>query len=740
MKKLLILALIIGSFYNANAQCSNNILFIVDDSGSINNGERNDMRNSIQALSDEIFAINPSSRIGLIQYGQPDATANSQPSYYLTLPLTVNPTIVLNDDPGGNVLIQDVLPNSINTMINDNLFSAGGEFENIDSIFIFTDALVSESCFSVLTNCSSCPVAGLSCGYDYLLDLSNSLGSIPISVFRVASGTSANGIAQNGGLLIEQGSFVISGTQIDLLTDSLICLDADIEFINTCLGDATSFTINSSDPIVSILWDFGDGNTSNLENPSHTYATTGTYTVTVTYSSATETSSSTIDVTITDTPIANTISDFVLCDDASNDGFATFDLSTKDNEALGSQPVSDFSVSYFETMLDAENNTNEIGPSYTNLVNNQEIFAKVYPNNNPGCYAITSFFLIVDLQPTANPVSDYMICDDASNDGIETFDLSIKDVEILGTQSTTDFGMLYFLNNTDAINHVNDLPTTYTNTVNNQEIFVKIFNLNNTDCYVITSFFLIANPQPVANTIADYSICENDSNMVDLTQFNSSVLNGQSSSEFTISYHLSQDDADTGNSSLNTNFEVFNDPEVLFIRIENSNNSDCYDTTTFNITTFEFPFDDEVVLTCVSDSYTLDATVDDPTATYLWDDGSTSPTIVVNTFATYGVNITIGSCSKVKLIDLLEDEDCFIPNGISPNGDGKNDTFEISWLRAKNIIIFNRYGTEIYHKDNYRNEWGGTSDQGHDLPTGTYFYVITDENNELINGWIYLHR
>ncbi|MCS7074984.1 MAG: PKD domain-containing protein, partial [Bacteroidia bacterium] len=45
-----------------------------------------------------------------------------------------------------------------------------------------------------------------------------------------------------------------------------------------CLGEPTEFT-DESESATNWSWDFGDGNTSNLQNPSHTYADTGTYTV-----------------------------------------------------------------------------------------------------------------------------------------------------------------------------------------------------------------------------------------------------------------------------------------------------------------------------------------------------------------------------------------------------------------------------------------------------------------------------
>jgi len=46
-------------------------------------------------------------------------------------------------------------------------------------------------------------------------------------------------------------------------------------------GNIVTFT-NTSTGSTSWLWNFGDGNTSNAQNPVHTYSTTGTYTVTLT--------------------------------------------------------------------------------------------------------------------------------------------------------------------------------------------------------------------------------------------------------------------------------------------------------------------------------------------------------------------------------------------------------------------------------------------------------------------------
>ena len=83
---------------------------------------------------------------------------------------------------------------------------------------------------------------------------------------------------------------------------------------------------------------------------------------------------------------------------------------------------------------------------------------------------------------------------------------------------------------------------------------------------------------------------------------------------------------------------------------------------------------------------------------------------------------------------------CNIPKGISPNGDGKNDSFDLSGLQVRKISIFNRYGTVVYDQSNYTNQWHGQSNKGDELPDGTYFYSFEREGGESKTGWIYINR
>jgi len=82
---------------------------------------------------------------------------------------------------------------------------------------------------------------------------------------------------------------------------------------------------------------------------------------------------------------------------------------------------------------------------------------------------------------------------------------------------------------------------------------------------------------------------------------------------------------------------------------------------------------------------------------------------------------------------------CDIPRGISPNGDNKNDNFDISGMNASKVSIFNRFGQQVYTQNNYTNEWFGQTDNNEELPSGTYYYVVVLPS-ETKTGWVYINR
>jgi gliding motility-associated-like protein len=114
----------------------------------------------------------------------------------------------------------------------------------------------------------------------------------------------------------------------------------------------------------------------------------------------------------------------------------------------------------------------------------------------------------------------------------------------------------------------------------------------------------------------------------------------------------------------------------------------------------------------------------------------TTVTVAINL-----VNITNGLCSKsLTLSSDAEVVSCEIPKGVSPNGDGLNDTWDLRGYNVKKVEIFNRYGTKVYSKTNYIDEWHGQSDNSNELPDGTYYYVVEFNDSPVKTGWVYLNR
>jgi gliding motility-associated-like protein len=64
----------------------------------------------------------------------------------------------------------------------------------------------------------------------------------------------------------------------------------------------------------------------------------------------------------------------------------------------------------------------------------------------------------------------------------------------------------------------------------------------------------------------------------------------------------------------------------------------------------------------------------------------------------------------------------------------------LSALNVTSLEIFNRYGLKAYSKDNYENQWYGQTDDGDELPDGTYYYVIKLTDSDPKTGWIYINR
>ncbi len=85
-----------------------------------------------------------------------------------------------------------------------------------------------------------------------------------------------------------------------------------------------------------------------------------------------------------------------------------------------------------------------------------------------------------------------------------------------------------------------------------------------------------------------------------------------------------------------------------------------------------------------------------------------------------------------------------IPNIITPNGDRRNDVWdliELAELDQYTIIIVDRLGKRVYKSENYGNDWGGKDMDGNELPVGAYFFKMTHRKSfNVIQGYIQIIR
>ncbi|MEQ9413841.1 MAG: gliding motility-associated C-terminal domain-containing protein, partial [Cyclobacteriaceae bacterium] len=101
-------------------------------------------------------------------------------------------------------------------------------------------------------------------------------------------------------------------------------------------------------------------------------------------------------------------------------------------------------------------------------------------------------------------------------------------------------------------------------------------------------------------------------------------------------------------------------------------------------------------------------------------------------------NISFTICDQLNLcvdvtLQIEVDGEIRVYNGISPNGDGLNDYFNINniqFLEPNNkVSIFNRWGDKVYEVNGYdpsdtSKRFEGRQTNGKELPNGVYFYKV----------------
>ncbi|WP_051605558.1 T9SS type B sorting domain-containing protein [Sediminibacter sp. Hel_I_10] len=276
-----------------------------------------------------------------------------------------------------------------------------------------------------------------------------------------------------------------------------------------------------------------------------------------------------IQVTLNSEQSTTNISDYILCDDAADDGIAIFDLPSKENEILSALPPSNYVVSYHLSLDDAQDNTNTLPEVYQNTTSPQTIYVRTEDAVN-GCTTYTMFNLIVNQAPEINEPQDIIACNNGTADASALINLNETSNEVTG--GNPNLFVSYHFTPQDANSGANPVFSPY-NTVNSEDtLYIRVFNAE-TGCFNTTSVHITVQESPIVNADQNQWLgaCDQGGDGFadfDLTEVIDDILQGLTG--VSVSFHLSESDAQTGNNPIAdaSNYQnVVSNLQLIYIRI-----------------------------------------------------------------------------------------------------------------------------------------------------------------------------
>ncbi|MDD2673383.1 MAG: T9SS type B sorting domain-containing protein [Flavobacterium sp.] len=501
-----------------------------------------------------------------------------------------------------------------------------------------------------------------------------------------------------------------------------------------CLGDATHFYNNSLEKIDSVLWDFGDGFTSNAIDAYHTYAHTGDYKVTLIKTvNGEERDPLEKIITIYDVPkILSTPYKLIQCDTQDSvptDGLAMFNLS------LANEPISlgdeDFEVHYYHSIADAENditNTQSIPVNYRSSIPDELIYAKVSQPNS-SCYSLGTVILHANKNILLLPETFYG-CE--LGDGKASFDLEQKkDLIITELNLPSDIQLSFYLSEEEAFMGINELIDPFVSV--SKTVFLKAENAEG--CYGTGNFEIIVEPTPTINILENIILCEGLENPSIL--LNSGILSPDKTSDFTYLWSTGEK---TPTISINKEGEY----EVTVM-----NNSGCTAKRKCIVTMSYLPKINNIIVHDLEQTNRVIVDVNNPNDyRYLihFQNGTEtsfqSSTIFENLPGGFHELIaeSIDGCGQTtKSFAILN-----APKYFTPNSDTYNDYWNLKGINSniyeKAIIyIFDRYGKLLKQLSPSGLGWDGTY-TGKLMPADDYWFAIKLEDGREAKGHFSLKR
>ncbi|SDB65450.1 gliding motility-associated C-terminal domain-containing protein [Flavobacteriaceae bacterium MAR_2010_188] len=287
--------------------------------------------------------------------------------------------------------------------------------------------------------------------------------------------------------------------------------------------------------------------------------------------------------------VINEVDEYFIC---ASSGINTAAISAMVYSFLNGEGPGNFNISLHPSQSDADNKTNPISPFIflTTTDYDKVIFIRIERKVDTSCFVISSFRLVITTNPPTNQVSDWEACK-SSAASTYSFDLSLKDAEVIGNLNASDYKVFYYKNETDAIARTNELSTLYS-IANTSTIYYRLESRGINECFSTGSFQLILNSAPTLNPIADQYFCTNSGiDYSELEAVMAASLSSGSAQDYNFSLYQSQTDAQNSSNPVSANYfsSILNLNKEFFIRAENKYNSPCFSTISFNLIITQAP-------------------------------------------------------------------------------------------------------------------------------------------------------
>lgn len=365
---------------------------------------------------------------------------------------------------------------------------------------------------------------------------------------------------------------------------------------------------------------------------------------------------------------------------------------------------------YYPSIIDLNANTNEITNPYQYLSAGGSAYVLV---TSPfGCTDIAeiklNFYTVVVVTEAT-----LRACFIESNPSTGLFNLTNANATINNQPGTIK---TFYPSPADAVNQTNQILDPINYVAPNGVVYVRVVSTDG--CFNVAKITLIVIPPVYSTVLIDKVICIEDKTTLDAGLGFTAYLWSTGATTQTISnvgvgtYWVK---LKTGDCTAIQNVKVYATEQPVVASIDITNNS--------------------ITVNAIGGTPSYQYSIDNVN----WQDSNVFSGLSRGDYTVYVKDSY--DCNPMEVNILIPN----IINVITPNGDGINDVIDYSALSSRSnlvLTIFDRYGTKIHQADKSNNyTWNGTV-AGKKIPTGTYWYSVTwNENNKAktpikFSGWV----